>query len=218
MPSPQYTVSLVDDHQVLLDGLSAVLGKYPQWQVLHTATRGEDCLQQLEQAQPDLLLMDLQMPGMGGLAFCEAVKKQWPTLPVLVLSMEGDGHAIRQAIEKGANGYILKEAPKEELLQAMEIVRSGGSYHSAEVSQAVMASLQPRPGSAKVGGIEIRLTKREKEILRLIVAEHSTPEIAEALFISENTVETHRKNLMSKLQVRNLAGLVKYALQHGLVE
>jgi len=215
MTAAPYSVVLVDDHQVLLDGLQAVLAGFPQWQVQAGVTSAEACLQQLEQDLPSLVVMDLQMPQMDGFALCAAVKDRWPSLPVLVLSMVSEGEEIRRALEAGANGYVLKQAPKEELVQAMETVAQGGTYHSPAASTAVMQSLHPTP-EPRVGGIEVRLTRREKDVLRLIAGELSTPEIAEQLFISENTVETHRKNLMSKLQVRNLAGLVKYAIKEGL--
>ena len=188
---------LVDDHQVVLDGLSAVLGTDPALEILRTFTSGTQCLSALAGGPlPQVVVMDVQMPEMDGYTLCQAVTEQFPQVAVLALSMNSSGPEIRRMLQAGAKGYVLKEAPKDELIRAIKAVAQGQNFYSAGATQAVMHSLQG-DGVPVSAGPPVRLTPREKEILKLIANERSTPEIAEELSISENTVETHRKNLIS---------------------
>jgi DNA-binding NarL/FixJ family response regulator len=167
--------------------------------------------------EPDLILMDVNMAGMDGIEATKQVRKNYPAVKVLMLTMFNTRDYIEKVLKAGAQGYILKNTGKEELNHAIEKVMNGESYFSKEVTERIMEGLQGKKTSA-YDPMMVELTEREKDVLKLIAKELTTQEIADQLFISFNTVETHRKNLISKLNVRNIAGLVKYAVQQGLAD
>ena len=210
-------VLVADDHQMFIDGLSALMTGLDNVEVVGGANNGAEVLQCLAQQPVDLVLLDYNMPVMDGLECTREIVQQYPLIKVLMLSMHHSRDHIEKVLRAGAHGYILKNTGKAELQQAIDKVMAGDSFFSQAVTEQVMLGLQKRKKVQQDYQI-VDLTEREKEVLVLIAQEMTTNEIAEALFISKHTVETHRKNLISKLNVRNVTGLVKYAVQQGLVE
>ena len=209
-------IFIADDHKIFRDELVSLLSREDDMIVVAQAASGKEVLEQLHTVSPDLLILDIHMPGMPGEAICKWVKEQSPQMPVLVLSMHDESTYILKMLEAGASGYLLKEAGATELLQAIRTVAKGDTYYSQHVSQTILHQLIR--GKQQRETNRIPLTKRELEVLRLIAEEYSNQEIADKLFISVRTVDTHRTNIIDKLDVKNTAGLVRYALKHGLVE
>lgn len=210
-------VLIVDDHQLVVDGLKLTLSQAADLQCAGEANDGRQALQQLEQQDVDVVLLDINMEGMNGLETCRAIHSRYPNLPVLALSTLKEASMVKAMLREGAAGYVLKSAGTSELLQAIRRVHEGQRYYSPEVAEAVMNSLGSSPAKAKRPLLPA-LTRRERQILRLIIDEHTTAEIAEALSIKFGTVETHRRNLLTKLGARNTAGLVRIGIEYGLVE
>jgi len=209
-------IFIADDHQMFIDGIKAILKDEAGIQVVGEARNGMEVLEQLEQIKTDLLLLDINMPVMDGIETTRHLRKTFPGIKILMLTMYNNHEFISGLVHEGASGYILKNTGKKELIEAIITVHKGNNYFSKEVTETVMQHLHKKPADQKVESVQ--LTRREKEILVLISREFSTRQIADELFISPNTVETHRKNLMSKLNVKNIAGLVKFALQTGLIQ
>jgi DNA-binding NarL/FixJ family response regulator len=210
-------VLIADDHQIFRDGIRALLDKEKYIIVVgDVATTGE-VMDFLEKNEADVVLMDIDMGKTDGIDATFILKKKYPEVNVLALSMYGEHNYILKMIEAGANGYILKNAGKDELITAINSVAAGGSYFSREVSQRLFENINKLHKTTS-GKSEIPLTNREIEILKLIAQEYSNAEIADKLFISIRTVDTHRRNLIEKLGVKNTAGLVKYAFKTGLIE
>jgi len=209
-------IIIADDHQVFRDGIIAILEDEPNFEVIGDAADGRQVLDLLMSKTPTLILMDISMGGANGIETTKLVKEKYPNIKVLALSMHEESDYILKMIEAGAAGYLLKDAGSNELIKAIKIVAEGSTYYSQQASAAIIQQLSNRNKKAK--NIEsVPLTKREKEVLQLIVEEYSNPEIAEKLFISIRTVDTHRRNLIDKLNVRNSVGLVKYAIKHDLI-
>lgn len=211
------TVLIADDHKIFRDGIKALLEKEKDMQVLAEAENGGQVLEKLADQPVDVILMDIDMAETNGIETTRLVKDKFPNVNILVLSMHGEQNYIVKMLEAGAIGYILKNAGKDEMLTAIKSVAQGDSYFSKEVSARLIEHLN-RPVSQSAKTTDIPLTLREIEVLKLIAQEYSNPEIAEKLFISIRTVDTHRRNLLDKLGVKNTAGLVKYALKMGLIE
>jgi DNA-binding NarL/FixJ family response regulator len=162
--------------------------------------------------------MDIDMGETSGIDMTIEIKKDYPEIKILTLSMHGEKNYIVKILEAGANGYILKNAGKEEIITAIQTVANGGTYFSSQVSEKLLEYLKHPSKQKKDISKDVTLTEREIEILKLISEEYSNPEIAEKLFISVRTVDTHRRNLLEKLGVKNTAGLVKYAIKVGILE
>ncbi len=207
-------VIIADDHDLFIEGLTALLHDAPHIHFAGVASNGLEALELAEQ-HPDahLFIMDISMPKMDGIQAVKELKKRKCTIPILALTQNDDGGSVSRAMKAGVAGYILKTASRNEFVEAIQTVAAGEQYFSNRAKDALIFSMTGRERPGKVA-----LTKREKEILKLIASELTTNEIADALFISPYTVETHRKNLIQKLEVRNLAGLVRYAVEHGLME
>jgi DNA-binding NarL/FixJ family response regulator len=206
---------IVDDHQIFIDGLKELFKSIEGIKIVGEANNGIDLIDLLSKQETDVILMDVNMPKMDGIAATEYVVKKYSAIKVLMLTMHDTRAYIEKLLKTGAHGYILKNTGKAELKNAIEKVNAGGSYYSQEVTQTIMDGIQQKNKTQKeVGNVE--LTDREKDVLKWIAQELTTHEIAEKLFISHHTVESHRKNLISKLGVRSLAGLVKYAVKMGL--
>lgn len=205
-------ILIADDHKMIIDGLKSMLGAEPALQVVGEAYTGKEVLARVKQLEVDLILLDINMPELDGIDATRRVKAQYPKIKVLILTMYNKPEFIRNLMEAGADGYILKNTGREELLEAIRQLHAGQPYWGKEVTKTVMESLRGDRANNR-----FVLTKREKEVLTLIAAEYTTGEIAEKLFISPYTAETHRKNLLSKLGVKNTAGLVKYAVENGYV-
>jgi len=208
-------IVIADDHQMFIDGIRALLAGNSSLQIVAEAHNGSEALQAIVQQQANLVLLDVNMPVMDGLSALKELKEKHPAVKVIMLTMHNSSDHIQKLLKAGADGYILKNTGKEELSLGIETVMRGKSFFSREVTEVIMENLQGKKSRAQA---VTELTARETEVLKLIVKELTTHEIAEQLFISPNTVETHRKNLISKLNVKNVAGLVKYALQHGLAD
>lgn len=207
-------IAIADDHQMFIDGIKSLLKGNKNMLVSLEATNGEQLLSLLKEQPTEVILMDVNMPVMDGIEATKQVKQKYPDTRVIMLTMFSSKDYIEKLLRAGANGYILKNTGKEELTTAIERVMQGESYFSKEVTERIMEGLQGKKAENNPHMVE--LTEREKDVLRLIAQELTSHEIADKLFISFHTVETHRKNLISKLQVKNIAGLVKYAVQNGL--
>ncbi|RMG62362.1 MAG: DNA-binding response regulator [Bacteroidetes bacterium] len=211
---PTIRIALVDDHQLILDGLQSLLMGVPDLEVVGEANSGSELLAQLEALRPNVILLDVDMPGMGGRALAAEIRKRAPQIRMLALTMHHERSVIQGMRQAGVHGYLLKNTAQEELLQAIRRVAQGKSYYGHEVAEILL-----EPPAEPAGG-EVSpavLTQREREILILVAEGFSNTEIGDQLHISPRTVDTHRTNLMKKLRVRNLAGLIRYAFQQGLV-
>ena len=204
-------VLLTDDHQIIIDGLKSLLSNQDDIQVVAEANNGREALRILGLISIDVLLMDIDMPVMNGIDALKEIRKNHPKVKVIILSMHNEAGMIKSLIDLGANGYLLKSCSQNELIDAIKKVASGQSYFSSDVT---LALLKP---SANQGPQSEILTERETEILKLIAAGFSNKEIGDQLFISHRTVDTHRTNLMKKLDVSNIAGLISYAIRNGIV-
>lgn len=208
-------IILVDDHKIVLDGLKALLSTSDELEIIGDAQNGLILLHQLKTLQPDLILLDIGMPVMDGIEAATKVKKQYPDVKILILSTYADKAKIKKMLSIGVDGYILKDSDKQALLNAIKTVTSSDQkYYDHRVTDVIMNSYQPKKTSTKVP----LLTKRELEITKLIAQGKSTKEIAQELFISPLTVDTHRKNIFSKLGIRKVARLIQYAIQEGLLD
>lgn len=207
------TLLLVDDQSMILDGVEALLATMPGITVAGRATNGKDAIEQAGVLQPDLVVMDVNMPGMDGIEATKHLLRASPESRVLMLSMYGHKEFVLEVLDAGARGYLLKNAGKDELRAALETILQGGEYLSPELRKLLDEGdrFKDRRGEDGYGV----LTKREVQIVKLILGERTTQEIADQLFLSAQTVETHRRNIMHKLDVRNTAGLVKYAMERG---
>ena len=208
------SILLVDDHALVRAGIRALLDKVPEVQVVAEAKDGREALRLIGESHPGLVLMDIAMPGLNGLEATARITKEHPGVPVIILSMYADEEYVRGAVAAGAVGYLVKRGAAAELETAIETVARGGTYFSPLVSGYIKTD---RVGhlSADRALIE-RLTPRQREILQLIAERHSTKEIATLLEISVKTVETHRAQLMARLGIHDVPGLVRFAIKAGL--
>ena len=209
-------IVVADDHHILLDGLKALLQKQKDLEIAAMYDNGLSLFDDLPKSQPDVALVDINMPGLNGMELTKKIKEFYPGLPVIALSMHDDATHIMEMIEAGATGYLLKNVNDTELLGAIRAVSMGKMYFSQEVSDTITAyavNKQRKQEQAE----EVKLTDRELEILKLISEEMSNAQIAAALFISERTVETHRKNMLRKTNNKTIVGLLKYALERNLI-
>lgn len=211
-------VALVDDQTLFLKGLRLILEGFPEIEIVIEANNGPDFLQAVEQQEPDVVLLDLKMPGMDGIEVAENLKKTAPDVRIILLTMHDDEHFIHHVLSLGANGYLLKNEEPEILREAIQKVMTQEYYLNDYVAKALLNNIKKKePGTPQTGNQLFTLTPREKEILQLICQEMTTGEIAQRLFISKRTVEGHRQHLLDKTGVRNTAGLVIYALKNQLV-
>ena len=209
-------ILIADDHQMFIDGIKALLESNKAFSIVGEANNGNQVIEKLETTEVDIILMDVNMPELDGIEATKKIIKAYPKVKVLMLTMFNTRDYIEKVLKAGAHGYILKNTGKEELQEAILKIMNGESFFSKEVTEKIMQGLQKKK-EAQNDPMFIELTDREKEVLIWIVEELTTQEIADKLFISHHTVETHRKNLISKLNVKNTAGLVKFAIQHGIV-
>lgn len=201
-------VFIVDDHFMVIEGIRSLLQHERGVEWVGHATSGKACLSFLQHQQPDVILMDINLPDISGLELCAQVKARYPGVFIIGLSTFNQRSNIQQMIDRGASGYLLKNAGREEILEALEQVVHGRTYLSFEAAQAVR---QPDGAAATV------LTRREKEVLALIAEGMTNQEMADQLFLSVSTVDTHRKNLLMKLKAKNTAALVKLAMDQHLL-
>jgi len=209
----ELNILLVDDHQIIIDGLLLLINSVEGMKVIGDANNGKEAIELLKVLDADVVLMDIDMPVMNGIDATKAIKDQAGKTKVIILSMHCESGMVKELIEIGADGYLLKNASKEELIQAITKVADGKQYFATDVTLSLLNNDKPQLQS----NLEIELTKRETEILKLIADGFSNKEIGEQLFISHRTVDTHRTNLMKKLEVNNIAGLISFAIKNRIV-
>ncbi|HYV95801.1 MAG TPA: response regulator transcription factor [Chitinophagales bacterium] len=212
-------VVIADDHQIFIEGIKALIKDADNILLVGEAVSGEQLLNLLNSKEVDVVLMDVYMPKMSGIEATQKIKASHPDVKVLGLTMMEDAKHISEMMKAGASGYLLKTTGKSELVDAIVRVQNGERYLSKEVSMKLIdRMLNNTQPSEQSGDRTPSITKREHEIIRLIAQELTNEEIARQLNNSPMTIITHRKNLLRKLNVKNTAGLVKYAVQHGLVD
>lgn len=203
-------IYLTDDHAILLGGLTKILSEEDDMDVVGSSATVKETLDDLTRKHVDLLITDYNLPDDDGLSLIRRVKVKYPDLKIIVLSMHDETHLVQEILKEGIQGYILKKDSQSELLAAVRAVKNGKIYLSSDINAMLMRGLNGN-GEQKL------LTDREREILKLIAKEYTNKNIAEELFISERTVETHRKNIFRKTGTHNLVGLIKYAYANNLI-
>jgi two-component system response regulator NreC len=209
-------ILIADDHGVLRAGLHALLDAEPDLQVVGEATDSQETLHLTGELHPDVILLDISMPGLGGIAIARQIKATHPDVHVLILTVHEDEGLLRASLQAGAAGYVTKRAVETELINAIHAVQRGNLYVHPAMTRSLLKDLSPLPPTSD-SQVE-PLTPREIEVLRLIAQGHTNRQTAEVLGISARTVETHRANIMGKLGLRGRVELVRYAIEHGLLE
>ncbi len=207
-------VLVADDHPVVRKGLQMCLAREERLKLVGEAADGDEALRMARELTPDVVLMDITMPRMNGLAVTEALRKDLPKIKVLVLSVHSTKEYVFRIIQAGAHGYVSKEAPPEELLRAIESVYKGEPFFSPEIARAALNQLVSSGGKKEPFA---QLTGREREVLALIAEGKSNKEIANQLGIGVRTIETHRERIMRRLDIHSVAGLTKFAIANGIV-
>ncbi|MCF8464455.1 MAG: response regulator transcription factor [Flavobacteriales bacterium] len=201
---------VVDDHPILRSGIVSLLEKALNLEVTCEAKNGAEAIKCIEKQVPDVVLMDINMDGKLDVTTTETIKQRWPKVKVLAFSMHEEVQVIRRMLKAGASGYILKNAAHQEVLLAIDTVMKGGSYYGQEVLDIMTQSI-----TSDGEDDEVVLSNREKEVLHFVAKEYTNQEIAEQINISLRTVETHKRNLIKKLRVKNVVGLVRFAIEQG---
>jgi DNA-binding NarL/FixJ family response regulator len=210
------TIFLADDHAVVRAGLRALLEAQPGLKVIGDAADGRDALRQISQLCPDVAILDIAMPQLNGIEAARQILEVCPATQVIILSMHGTGGHIAQALQAGARGYLLKASAGSEVVSAVRAVHNGHRYLSQKILDRVIEDYLNHNRTGQARSPLERLTPREREILQLVVESKTSAEIAEMLGLSPKTVETYRSQLMQKLGIGDVPGLVKFAIQHGL--
>lgn len=212
------SVYLVDDHKIIVDGIRSLLDGDPRFVVCGFTTDSRDAVREILSLKPDIVISDIQMPEVSGKEIVTQIAKHQPSTKVLTLSMLGDAGAISELLEAGASGYLLKNTGKDELCEALQTIHRGEIYICAAANfELTKAFLDRKKNDSSQNENAVHLTPREIEIIALIAKEYSNAKIGETLFISERTVETHRKNIFRKTGTKSVLGLVKYATEHKLI-
>ncbi len=207
-------IAITDDHPLVIEGISSFLNQEEDMSVVASFENGKETIEGLGTCSADLLLLDINLPDISGIDVCKKITTQFPKIQILCLSSFKQTGLIKSMIKAGAKGYVIKNADKKTLLEAIKTVSNSEEYIQKELKEALLNEALQKPSSKS---FIPQLTRREKEVLKLIIDEYTTHQIAEKLFISPKTVETHRLNLLLKLDVKNTAGLVKIALEKNLV-
>lgn len=209
---------LADDHKIVLDGLRLLIETQPDLEIIGAVRNKEQLIDSLRKSQPDILLLDITLGEEDGIEICKELRLKYPRLHIIALTMHDSGSYLHNMIANGASGYILKDADLDELLEAIRTVNNGGTHFSKRTTDKLFGEMV-KPGLAnRKQTFQIKISQREKEILNLIAREYTTAEIAEKLFVSTHTVETHRANLLIKLDCKNVAGLVRVAMENHLLD
>lgn len=201
-------IFIVDDHHMIIEGIHSLLQDEADIEWTGHATNADSCLSFLLRHQPDIILMDINIPGKSGIDLCKEVKEKYPAIFIIGLSTFNQQSFIQKMMENGASGYVLKNATQSELMEAIKSVAGGKTYLSFDASKALQ----------KITDSSIVLTRREKEVLELIAAGLTNNEIASKLFVGSTTVDTHRKNLLTKFDVKNTASLIRKAIQLQMID
>ena len=208
--SSSLNIFVVDDHQILIDGIIDLLDKNQEYTVVGMANDANTAIDFVKDHDVDFIIADINLPGKKGTELIRELKQVKPHLKAIALSMHEEKHIIKDALKSGADGYVLKRSTQEELLDAIEKIRHGEVFVSALVTKMLVDDI-------RYPSIESLLSEREREIIKLVVEEKTTKQIAEALFISEKTVETHKTNIFRKTETSSAVGLTKFAIEHGLI-
>jgi DNA-binding NarL/FixJ family response regulator len=211
----QAKVLLVEDHIVVRQGIKALLSDEPDLEIVGEADNGREALNLVSELQPDIVLMDISMPGLNGIEATRQLRQIYPDIKIVILSMHANEEYVFQVLQAGAAGYVLKQSDSSEVLTAIRAALSGGSFLSPPISRAVIEDYVHRAEVRGQGEDLDILTSREREVLQLLAEGLPNREIAEQLSISVKTVETHRSNMMNKLNVNNKTELIKYAFRKG---
>ena len=209
---------IAEDHRMVREGIRVLLEKAGDIEIVGEASNGQEAILMTRKLGPDVLIMDIMMPIMNGIQAAENIRDLDLPVHILLLSMYSDAGLVHQALQYGVKGYVLKSSVSDELIWAVRAVSNGDTYLSSPISEILIErAIHPQSASQTEDPLS-SLSPREKEILQLIAEEHTSAEIAKILYISEKTVEKHRGNLMEKLNVRNIAGLVRFAIKYRLVD
>ncbi len=206
------TVFIADDHAVVREGLGALLSSQPDIRIVGTAMDGREAVTEVLRLKPRVVLLNISMPGLDGIESMRQILAQQRDMAVVILSMHSSAQHVFHALEAGARGYLLKESAGREIIEAVRAVHAGRRFLSPKVAEIVAEGLGGRSGESPLE----RLSRREREIIKLVADGHSSAEIARLLNLSPKTVDSYRSRLMQKLHLSDLAGLVKFAIQHGL--
>ena len=210
-------IVIAEDHRILREGLKSLLASRPEFEVVGEAEDGLDAISKVRESKPDLVLLDLSMPRLDGLSAIRDIKKVSPETRILALTIHTDEDYVLEAFNEGAHGYCLKDAGRAELLMAIESIFSGKPYFSPGIADKVLEGYLEGRQRIKSTSAWETITRREREVLKLIGEGYKNKEIADLLFISVKTVEKHRSNIMKKLDLHNAAALTAYAIEKGLV-
>ena len=208
-------ILIADDHKILREGLKSLLEQKPDFAVVAEAEDGLGAFAGVKKHKPDIAILDIGMPGLNGIEVTRKIRSEIPETRVVALSMHADRRFVMGILEAGANGYLLKDSAFDELVTAVTAVAKGRMYLSPSIAETVVKSSLEKSDRGQKGS-SVLLSGREREVLQMIAEGKSTKEIAFQLFVSSKTVETHRKQIMDKLNIRTIAGLTKYAIREGL--
>ncbi len=208
-------IILVDDHHLFGQSLRLLMAETVRPEEINVFKSAAEVLDFLRESESDIVISDLQMPGINGIELTRKIHETHPEVKVLILTIDDDPLRIKEAISAGASGYLLKDTDQQELIEAVGRLSDGLPYYSEKVLKIIASASQT---SDEISSRLNILSSREKEVLKLIAEEYASHEIADRLFVSLNTVETHRKNLLKKLEVKNVVGLIKFAMRNGLID
>lgn len=218
MTMDKIRILLADDHALIRSGIATLLQSSADFSIIGEAKDGEEAIQKAKELNPDVIVIDLSMPKLSGIEATKIIKKKYPHIRVLVLTMHENEEYVYQILKSGAGGYVLKSAGKEELSSAIRAVARGEKFFSPRVSQIMAEGYLRRAegDEVKEWQSDVPLTRREKEILALVANGLTNQQIADQLYISPRTVDTHRTNIMQKLNIHDVVNLVRYAIEHGI--
>jgi len=211
-------ILLVDDHQLIIDGLRGFIETNSDYTVVGEANTGTDAVKLAGVLNPDVILMDIEMPEMSGIQASEEIKRNFPQIKIIIVSMHNEKQLIKKLIDQGADGYLLKNSQQSEVIAAIEKVLKNQPYFSQDVTLSLLDKSPSKIGHSTEPMSELQLTDRETEILKLVSQGMTNKEIGDTLNISHRTVDTHRTNLMKKLDVTNVAGLIRFAFKNGMIQ
>lgn len=204
-------ILIADDHEMFRDGLSSLLHNAGQWEISKTVSNGVEAIDAIEKEHFDLILLDINMPVMTGLEAAEIIRKRFPKVKIVILSMFNDVKNIQKVVKIGAQGYLLKDSSKFELVEGINTVLDGETYFVDQVKEVLIKGLRTESGFT-----EVKLSRRELNILKMICLEYTTHQIAHEMDLSSHTVDTHRKNILSKTGAKNSVGLLRFAIENGI--
>ncbi|HEV2443282.1 MAG TPA: response regulator transcription factor [Steroidobacteraceae bacterium] len=210
-------ILIADDHELVRKGIAAQIAQRPNWEVIAEATNGRDAVTVALRMKPDLIVLDLSMPELNGLAAASQIVATWPEARILILTVHDSEQLVREVLAAGAQGYVLKSDAGRTLMAALDVLLEGGTFFTPKVGKMVLDGYLRNPSSAEEPGAGL-LSPREREIVQLLAEGKSTKQVAAALGISVKTAETHRSNIMRKGEFGSLAELVRYAIRNHIIE